>query len=505
MWVSASEANKRGVVISKSKMTEATGKYIKMYNSGCKRLFDLGFQSSPSVFDRVEFRLIFFETYPDMVHYFINQKTGMLEDEILRVEYVIRVCDDEEVRELLKIARLVLKADEALKAYNNFCTLKKFHKKSDTITVKSAFTVSDHVYNANKFMLDNPYIQECFYYSDDKMVLSVDFRIEIYKTLLAEVGVVLDSVDYSAEALILGKGFTIADDVNYLSLIIEGSVIGSGEYGLKVYNAVEDYYTSYYQTTTTKAICPSRLSILFNKALPKCISLVECTRETLKTERTGFEEFYITDDCVYFLVDRTSSAECVANKRVFNIGSYLVNSFTGERISVVGQLLGWGGEFVSEYDIMTSDGYKSTGMPILIPHIVPKKRGRIILEYESYYPVYNIRDSAGKTVKPHVDINHLYHRNVDKLLEELDVSSVESLPNEVKDTLDIEYGEHTNSFKLLCGILFQGLICTMCDYILDGHSSSEQIILDSSFDWVDEQAYIDASVQVESLFNILKL
>lgn len=499
MRIAAQKVNNTGIQVSKKKLTDATKFYTITYNQMCERLFDLGYISSSVIFYEDEFWEAFFSENPDFIMKFRNNRTGAMNMSVIQIKYVLASVDkDSDVHSILSTVVSLLDAKQALEDFNRFTSVAKFPKKSDGLNCKTNLYVSNKVSNSGKLLLDSPYIMKCFVVPEGKSVLEFNYSIKLLEILAKKLGIE-DNLDLDAESLFLGKGFTIKDDRDYLVPLINGEIEGTGKYAKLLHDTVEKYYVDYYNTRTTIAECIGYAEQNFLDSIPTCIDYINDFRSSLGE----YKEFFVDSNSVYFLVDAVESNEDKPTNERF-IGANLHDYFSGKPLSVINRLLGYCGQYIYEYDSNISN-MDMLGVPVEM-YQLSMLRGKIAPLPLYYYPIINVKKhykEGSVELYPSDKVKSEGYKNLEDVLNFLEVDSIDSLVSDVANVITKTYGEHTDSFRKLVGILIQSLVCVMCDYTLDGHKAPNHIILESEFDWVTEENYLDACVEAEILFNKL--
>lgn len=485
--------NQTGVLLSKSKTNETIRKYSMLHSSMCERLYDLGYISTPLYFDSVDFWTTLLATYPELTKEFLNERTGEMNYSLSVIQYISNRTENKDIKFALESVAQLLRAEEALKDLGTLCEYVKFQKKKDTIVCKVNLGVVKSVINSNKIPLDSPYVRECFYLEPFEQVVEVDYSIILYKHLLKMLGL-STNVALEDSSLFLGVGFTIKDDCENLEALINSDIKGTGLYYNKLFEAVENYYTEYYSTRTTKTVCLDFYSQLFTDSLQECIDYLAVQRDKYPDAK----EFYVTSTKLYLRVQVDKKNEVNFPDSIF-VGERLYN-LKGEKYDTINRLLGYSGIFVYEY---ADDTYKYSfsGLPVDL-YTMQVQRGRQMAIPISCYPFFMVKERYND------DVVDIYPRNfcsdekfttVPEMLAYLEVDSLDNLAQEVAEL--VETG--TSTYKLLVGRMVQTLICIMCDYTLPEHISPNQLKINDFKSWLTKETYLDACVEASVLFSKL--
>lgn len=499
MRIASQKVNSVGVCISKSKVMEATERYIKKYNGVCELLYSMDYISVPTYFYEDEFWTAFIDENPEYMASFLDKHTGAMNFSLNQIEYLLLTMrhdkQKEDVCRVLSLAKEVLEAKQAIDDLNKLGSTVRFQKKSDVITVKSNLAVSVRVFNASKIPLDSSYVQECFYF-EGKKVVKFDYSIEVLRTLLKALGVD-DSVSLEDASVLLGDDFTIKDDCHFLDSIISGEIDGNGKYAGLLHKVVEEYYDNYYSTRTTIAECVRYSEQNFINSISSCIQAVKDYRTTLPE---GYREVYVTSSEVWFMLDEPAP-QLQSKSRDVYVGNYLFDYESHGTLGVVPCLAGFCGEYLYEFSPVVSE-FTTQGMPVVIPRVTMKDGKEVLIKLK-YYSILSLKRKASEGLAEVYPMTRIPAQNCmteNEMKEFLQVDSLDTLNDEVAELVEPTYKTHPEEYRQLVGLLVQTLVCMKCNYILEGRNSSNHLVI-PEYSWLTEEIYLDACIEAEFMFK----
>lgn len=493
MRIASQKINNQGVEVSRTQVRQTTEKYVKQSGQACEKLYDMGYLPSPLYFNEDKFMSCLFDEYPEIMPLCRNITTGSISLSDQQMSYVMKALgESHKAYEVLSTARSAVQASQALSDISNFWTNVRFKKKDDILLCRSSLAVSNHVYTSGKIPLDGPYMMECFYVPFGYHIEEFNYSIEMLRAVLKDIGVD-EGVCWDSPSPFLGDGFTVADDCEFLPLILRGDIAGSGKYADKLHKAVEFYYSDYYAHRTTIAECLKYEEQMFLNAINPSISLVN----EFRREHPDYHEFFVDSQRVYWLAPGVVSVAKFADRDIY-IGEDISNLGVTE-VSLMNRLLGYSGQFLYRFDNEVSE-YDIVGMPVVMYAL---NCGRRVAA--EYYPAANLRRKFRTLSLPVIGTSE-YSRNIKSVKEicsELDVETIDTLDAEVAELVTVQYKINPDGFKKLVGLLVQSLVCVMCDYTLPGRESPNHIHFGAEYGWVTDEIYADACASAETFFGKL--
>lgn len=494
MRIAAQKINNRGIEVSRTKVRQTTEKYVKQLGQTCEKLHSMGYIGVPTYYDEDEFMKGLFEEFPDLVPLCRNVTTGKISLSDKQMSYVLlSIGHDHEAYDVLRTAQLAAQASQALYDISEFLSKVHFKKKDDLLLCRSSIAVSSRVYSSGKLSLDSPYLRECFYIKPGMRVVEFNYSIELLNTVLKAIGVETEAV-FGGASFFLGDGFKVEDDCEFLEQLISGDIHGVGELADKLHEAVQFYYSDYYNNRTTIAECIKYEEQSFINAIRDSIASINAYRYL----HPDYEEFFVDSKRVYFLAPAESVVEPPFIGRDIFIGESIA-SLGQTPVSLMNRLLGYSGEFLYRFDNAVMD-YEIMGMPIILYTMHNGKRVAV-----EYYPAVNLNKKIKNMRIPANMLSDGYRpiQGVDAICAELQVDTLDTLDVEVAELVEVGYKTHAEEFKLLVGLLVRALVCTMCDFVPSGAKSPNHVHLDERFGWVTDEIYLDACAVAETFYGNL--
>lgn len=508
MRIACMNINNNGITLSKSLINKTIFKYNGILGRALFKLYDLGYQSSPSIFDKENFRSILNLDFPDDVDYLRNNLRGNLDiDDELLVKYAILKSSNDLFKEVLSIYLDILTATHALEAYDIFFSKVKVPKKVDLIKVKSRLSVSGGVGNFNVIPLDSPAIWESF-------VISSDEYLEVYDTTEVLIKQVILHLGYSEDDYLAHKnsgqpffisGISQQDELSIFPAIVNGKINADGKFGSLLTKDISDYYANFYLThDNTKISCSNYEEVIFNDCIDERIKLNNIKRESLAGK--SYREFYVTSTKIIFAI-KEENAVFKSNSYIkdgkIRMGVATLSHENRAEFSKINVLCGLSGEFVSETTVKLNN-WLTVGQPIMI------KFGTFIgnkfrLNELSYYPFYNVYYNLdgefGCNVKPLLgnDIQ-IVVSDIKDIFYSLRVSSKQSLYSKVLRFVDasefyIPRDCNVVKFSRLIADLTMALLYAEC-----GETEYEMCSM-LDFDNISDEVYYQACVRAEEVFK----
>lgn len=499
MRLACLEINSKGIVLSKSLVTKTVHKYNGLLGRSLFKLYDWGYQSSPSVFDIIEFREALYSDFKDDIVLLRNNLTGKLEfDDEFMVKFAITKSSNPEFKSAMRIYLDILTAQKALDAYNLLLARVRVPKRSDVIRVKPRLGVNGKVSNENILPLDNSAIRESFVLEDDEVLVKFDTSEVLIKETFKNLG-------YTDEDYILHKqtgqpffirGIAQEDEIALAPVIISGKIITDGKYGKELEESIAKYYSEFFSSHTTRVHCVEHETVIFNLALDERLKLIAEKRKTLGE----FREFYVTSTEIIFAVKTSSIKKSYFKDNTLDLGVVVLSHDSRRELAKLNVLRGLSGEFIHE-DVVRDKGYITEGLPIDIQFgIISGKSFR--LSNFNYYPLYNVyyqnKDgSKGANISPLLGVDiHIIVSDINDIFKKFEVSSVRELFSSVLEYVDVvtPVGVLEYTYKNLVADLTVALILVEC-------GETKYTLLGSNYDSINDLIFYQASIEAESLFR----
>lgn len=468
--------------LSKQKLSDCYLDALAKEHQCMMYLYNMGYSVNPTMFFENEFFEALVSVYPDALKKLTRKVYGNLMDTYLEVSYISEIEEDEGLKEVLAVYADLLKAFKTKKDIAIICENYKIPKKSDDIRIKLNLSVVHSLTGSNKFPVGSDCIADCIALPKGKFLKTVDINYARLEYLREKFGM-------------HGKNLISSDDIDakYLQVLLSGVVISDTEFGRALYEDIDKYYKNFYMSNDDGLSCYKYKDSLSSDMVGYCNDYLDSYRERLNF----YQEVYMTDDVMVFMVD--GKLKDMRSYTDFHIGSFLRNHADKKPISVYNQLHGLGGEFITKEDVSIM-GYDVSGMPVTLYEYTDEG----YLLGNEYYPL-NVVTKDGRPVEPKVLGIEDVKMDYNEALKWLGVSDLSVVNKEIAKCVNVTYGEHTYGFSQYVGYLVQALICSMCDYTVDGCDSPSHVKLgERAFGWVDNAAFESACICAETIFKKLR-
>lgn len=504
MRIACTNINNSGITLSKSLINKAIFKYNGLLGRALFKLYDLGYQSSPSVFDLSDFRSVLCSDFPSEVSLLRDNLRGKIsiEDENM-VTYAVLKTTNKDFKEVLSIYLDILIAKKSLDAYSTLISKIKMPKKNDLIKIKPRMGISGSVNNYNSLPLDIPAVRECFVVNEDEELVHYNTSEILVKEIIKRLG--YSEVDY-LEHKNSGQPFFISgvsqdSELKLLSVIISGKIIADGKFGSELVNDIHKYYNDFYKVHDSRVHCLNYEEVIFNSAIDERILMIKNKRKDFGDK--PFRDFYVTTDEIIFAV-KDLSLELVKRSyfegNKLHLGIATLSHENRTEFSKINTLCGLCGEFIHK-SVVSEKGWYSTGLPVSIKFgmLVGK---RFKLNELEYYPIYNVyygKDNVGgSNIKPLLgnDI-HIVVSDKEEVLNKLGVSSTFELFNMFLKATNVNLPAvniDRVKYEELVADLATALVCAECGDL-------EYDMFGTSYSWVTDELFYRASVEAEELFK----
>lgn len=503
MRIACTNINNRGIELSKELINKAVFKYNGILGRAMFKLYDLGYQSSPSVFDIDDFRSILFDDFSSEINLLRDNLRGKIGiDNELMVRYAMYKTKNNEFRNVLSIYLDILSARKSLDAYSTLISKVKIPKKNNIVKIKPRLGVSGSVNNYNAIPLDSKAIWESFVLEEDEELITYNTEDIIVKEMIKNLGY---SENEYLEHKNSGQPFFIAgvsqeDELSLLDIITSGKIVTDGRFGAELSKSIEDYYNDFYKTHDSRISCSKYEELIFNKSIDERIDLINKKRADFKD--TPFREFYVTSNEVIFAVktgkDKISKSYFNGNK--LHLGVATLSHENRSELSKINTLCGLCGEFIHE-SVATERGWATEGLPISIKFglLIGK---RFKLSELNYYPIYNVyysnNDVKSASIKPLLG-NDIQVIVSDKLevFKTLGVSSKADLFNKFLKATDVDLpfvGVNRTHYEELVADLSTALVLAECGEL-------DYDMYCTGYNWVTDDIFYRACIEAEELFK----
>ncbi len=478
MKITAQRLN-NGITFSKAAFEDMNEKYIGMYYRYCYNLYDMGYLTTPSYFDCYEFKNALMSEYPSVISEF-RALDGKIDMTWEHIELYLYKCTDKDLKYVLGLYAGILKCLDAFNLIEAMRGKIKFKKSTDEAVLKPRFSVTNKVLSTADNMLASSLAMEAMLVPDGYRVSEFSFR-EVKKKVLCEYIGISDEVfagyKQSGKALFL-EGYSFDTETRFISLILKGSVTLDGRYGAVLSKAITEYYGRFYSGHGAGIQCISFEEYVFLKALDSCIKSVE----EYKAVNTSLRDYFLTDECVYFLEPVSSGSS--RRNNVGSVGAYVFDWYNREELSGINNMLGVSGEYISAEDVKRC-GFEAKGLPIML--YTTSAREKYIKK--EYYPLCRVFDNKGHMLQPLVGASIEFSFNNYK-------GDIEGLYDYLMDNMDFS-SDDENFKKAVCELV----VARVCvEYDLQRSTCRHHANEVRNWAVVDEAVAIEA----DNLFNLIQ-
>lgn len=503
MRIACTNINNSGIELSKTLINKAVFKYNGVLGRALFKLYDLGYQSSPSVFDFPDFRNVICNDFKDELDLLRDNLRGRIsiENELM-VKYAMYKTKNSEFKEVLGIYLDILNAERSLDAYNKLVSKVKIPKKSNIVRIKARLGVSGSVNNYNALPLDVPAIWESFVLGDDEELITYNTADIIVKEMVKYLGYTEDDYNKHKES---GQPFFISgisqeDELTLLDIITSGKIVTDGRFGAELEQSIKDYYNNFYKTHESRVSCSKYEEIIFNNSIDERISLINEKRASFMD--MPYREFYVTSNKVIFAVkvgvDKLTRSYFKNN--TLHLGVATLSNENRVEFSKINTLCGLCGEFIHESTV-AEKGWVAEGLPICIKFGI-SAGSRFKMSELNYYPIYNVyysnKDVKSASIRPLLgnDIQ-IVISDKDEVYKRLGVSSKSELFRKFLKATDVSLPSPSISrvhYEELISDLATALVLAEC-----GELDYEMYC--SGYNWVTDEIFYRACTEAEELFK----
>lgn len=451
MRIAAQKINK-GMHLNKALLEQVERKYIKLYGRRCNELYDMGYLSSPFLFDEADFLSVLFEEYPDMQGVLTNTVDHKIPKNEEFLDYIIKITDSEFLKSLLSKYKDLISCQQAFKDFAYLYSHAKFFKRSDLLLIKPKLIVTSRVENTSFINLDSKYVRECINIEDDFVIKSLNLGDILLRYL---------AIDINKESLytyckehntsLFNAKLTFEDDCNLVELILQGKIITDSEFSNALIERLETYYKEFSEENNSNVTCLPYSEFIFLKAVDSMIEKVKSFRE----EHPDIIETYVTTDKLYYKERgiKDSSVD-------YTVGLITKDYTTGEDLDDINKLRGYSGVFIKESEINTEDCVFGCS-PIIFAVDVDNN------VYESYYPICCVFDKDSMTLKYSsiYKFENYKYKNFVSICKALNIAS-KTDDGKFKSVNDlVQYIMQNNAFSNadLASKLLQSVLAIECD------------------------------------------
>lgn len=485
MRITAQKLNK-GVTLSKSKLIEAMEVHTKKYYKACERLYSLGFLSAMYDFDEKLFKKALYQEFKEEFSLLKDYSSGTVDYSYERLEYAINSTSNYKFRVALLNYYDIKLCLEAFKCFEILWTKAKFKKSADTIVIKPKLVVISNIKASGVIPFHLEPMRFALDVAIDDELVKFDFVHILYKNLLKKVGVStrdIESAERENEGL-LTKTLSFKDESKYIYLFLRNSIELDGIYGKKVKGYIDNYYTSFYSTNTTKTSIESFEDKLFIDSLDDCVAEVNKFRE----EHKDYEEVFLSKSSVYF----KHKVELKSGTKVSDfVGTCVLDAERHEELDKVNNLLGFSGEYV------TADIVKELGYVCNVPPVRLYRKGKL----HNYYPSFLVEVDEGVNFASVIGYEIKYNYSSQLTLKTIEGGIRFNLANSDISELISMIKKQMNLTDLEVKLLVT-LCCIELDVIQPDCTSIGDVNIEETY--LDYDDYLESCKKVALVYNSIK-
>lgn len=504
MKIACTNINNNCIIMSKTLINKAIFKYNGVLGRALFKLYDLGYQSSPSVFDLMDFRSALFADYQKEVPLLRDNLRGKIdiEDEIM-IRYAIMKTKEDSFKEVLSIYLDILIATKSLDAYSKLISKVKIPKKNDLVKVKPRLGISGSVSNYNAVPIDIPAIRESFLVEDDEELITYNTADILVKEIVKRLG--YSEEDYlsykSSGQPFFVTGITQQDELTILPNIISGKIVADGRFGSALVEDIQKYYNEFYTNHDSRIHCLNYEEVIFNGALDERIKLIAEKRS--KFGDMPFRDFYVTTREITFAVKTgvEKVGKSYFKNNILHLGIATLSHENRNEFSKINTLCGLSGEFIHE-SVVKERGWIAEGLPVSIKFGMLSNK-RFKMSELNYFPIYNVYYNnedgiKSSSIKPLLgnDIQ-IVVSNLDEVESSLGVSSKRELFNKFlrATNVDLPYKDvNRQKYEELVADLATALVYAECGEL-------EYELCGVDYNWVTDEIFYRASTEADELFK----
>lgn len=390
---------KDGFQFSKSRLEDKLIYYTGLRGRSIFELADMGYQSSPSVFDEISFRTYILKMYPQIRKYLVGSFDNSFK--LKHIQLAIIKADNEELKHLLELYYNILISNDFISLAKRVSDSVGFKKSKDITEVQSRLCLNGKVDNYGKIPLDDELCYEVFHIPDGKKVKSVCFTNILRDHLLKRLG--LEDKDNTAKFI---KDVSLNNELELFNFILSGCCECDGVFGDALHEDIAKHVKHYKETNSSALSVPEYSSEIFTESID---DITKYTSEIISSENGTY--FFITNTKVYYLVDAETSKTKFFRNGVLNVGAYCVDTYNRVELPKIANLLGLCGEFYPS-NMLFDNALENNGYAFKF-YVYNGKKKPLVYEYESSADI--CYKDGGASISPLIsDISGISFRSDDK-------------------------------------------------------------------------------------------
>ena len=385
MKITAMNLKNQGIYMNREKTRRTIKKYEMLLSKSLYELYDLGYQTSPSVFNEREFRVALGEEFPFSRDLYTCKSTGRVVITSQMLEFTrVKYKSVKEFSSLIGVWNDILNAQQYLE--DIYIIVEKMGVFRRELTqIKPRIVITNTITETSHLPLSSPIVMECIDIGNGHRVTTHSFSDILIKHLCFRMG--LTEEEYSAhkstgEPFFI-KGITQNEETDFYTLIGLGIVELDGKFGGRLRQDMDTYYQNNFDTLQIREECEPYNAKVFTNAT---VEITERTKQ-LRESNTG-QPVYVSFDGISIVEPWYSN-----NTNRTRVGVYTLDNTTGLEFDKINNLLGIEGEFISQAKVKEM-GYHVTGLPVDIYSLSVNRAKNVVIKTTKYYSINHVRYSS---------------------------------------------------------------------------------------------------------------
>lgn len=498
MRLSATSINNRGVKLSVTKLKECAFELNSKVGKALYVLYDMGYLSSPSAFNRETVLKGLLQEFPSDVSILMSNMDGNFNIDSLRIRHGLLATNNESFRSVIKVVYSYYRNSEELEIINKLLCNKSISNKTD-YAFNPKISVSESVINFRcPVDLNSRAVQSC-------LVPDMGYEFKEYKLshlvvlgLCRKVGVpdeVFQSHNTSGKAIFL-KGLSLSDEADLINPLIKGDLPTSGEFASLLESSIFSYYKDIMEDSSVRYGRMAYDAEIYSICFKDRMDYVARLRKTMQA--VGGIEYLLTQTSIVYQVP---SGTLSVKRKEFNwdtIGNFILDWGTASELHKVNLIEGVSGEFISE-KYCTGMKYKKTGAPTMLKSVVNLGNGEIRVDTLPYYNIINVRDASDSEIPPLMGRRYQFvFSDISEVLSKFGARSQEELTEGLYKKVITSFSLTCldSEYRLLVSDLAVGLIFMDC-----GYPEFKSLVSNKSF--ITKDIFYKACYDADMLFKSL--
>lgn len=395
MKIEASEIQRNGFVIYKSRYENTANKYRVLLHDACTKLYDACYLSSPSMFTLSEIVKAMNEEFRDYMKLFISSIDSTFEWSAKRCDYVLAVAKakdlDADFISLVEMLRDALFCQEALSALSDLAQHSRIRAKDRLYdVVYPRISVFTRVSDSSNVGFENKVFLETTEYTATSNIRVCNTKAIEYRVALEMLGVETSKASKIVELKkpVFTDCLSFDEECVFLDDFISGNIECTGKVKKLLAKAFADenvYSLTKNGVSTVERFCNK----VFSACLEERCNAVKEFREKLQQEFKSVYSLYVNGDEVWFGVSQDENVSTkqtleqieskMGSEMSFSVptrlyGAVAIDYESGEPLPMYLSASGMIGEYISDADIFQK-GYYADGKPVKVKMLSKSRSG----------------------------------------------------------------------------------------------------------------------------------